>query len=165
MKLGETVHKKILSTAGVFLALLATPSLAQQQSTAMKHAQAVAKKTVDAFNARDAAAVAALDLPNGVSVGPDGNIVKGRAAIQAMYENIFKAWGDFKFTFLAKEAGQTGNGYWAVFDSTVDFKGPNGPVSLHTHDLGVLVPQGKEWKFAVISIGANLPPPGAAPAR
>ena len=131
----------------------------------MERAKAMEKIVVDAFNSKDPATIAGLDMPDAILVAPDGKIYKGRAAIQTYYANTLKAFGDFKTTYAAQAAGPIGNGIWAIYDSAIETKGPNGPISRAVHVMSILVPQGKEWKFAALSVGANVPPPGAPPAR
>jgi uncharacterized protein (TIGR02246 family) len=159
--------RKILPAFAMALVAAAAPAVAQQKPTAndssMERAAAMEKTIVDAFNKKDAAALAALYTRSAVFVGPDGKAVTGRAAIEATEASTLKAWGDFKFTGEVKEAHAVGNGFWAIFDSSVDGNGPNGPVKVRSHVLNVFVPVGKDWKVAVTSIGANVPPPGAPP--
>jgi uncharacterized protein (TIGR02246 family) len=161
--------RNVLSAVAAVLVFIGAPAFAQQKSSAddraMERAKALEKAVIAAWNSKDPAKVAALDTPNAVLVAPDGKVYKGRAAIEAYYVNLFKAFGDFKFTYTAQAAGPIGNGFWAMFDSTAESKGPNGPISRPSHVMGVFVPQGKEWKFAAISVGANVSPPGAPPAR
>lgn len=48
-----------------------------------------AQKFVDAYNKKDAAAIAALFLPTGELIGRDGKAIRGREAIAAHYKEVF----------------------------------------------------------------------------
>ena len=122
----------------------------------MERANAMQKKIVELLNKRDAAGYAALYTADGVVIGPDGSLATGHAAIEASEVAALKAWGDAKFATVTKEARAIGNGViWTVLDSTIDGKGPNGPIALHSHVLNMYVLDGKDWKIAVSSIGLN----------
>lgn len=163
---------KTISAIGIVLALFATPALAQQKSNAdrpgdraMSQAVAFQKRLVELFNKRDAAGIAALYTSNAIFIDPAGNIVKGRASIENAEANIMKAWGDFKFASTVTEAGAVGSNIWLTADSTIDGKGPNGPFTLHVHSLNIAVHEGKDWKVAATSLGADLAPPGEPSTR
>jgi ketosteroid isomerase-like protein len=138
--------------------------MAQEKSaadgTAMKRADAMEKKIVDAFNKKDPAALANLYTDNAVFVGPDGKALMGHAAIQQDEADTIKAWGDFTFKGELKEAGAFGRGFWGLYEASVDGNGPHGPVKVRSHVLNLFVPVGKDWKIVVTSIGANVQPPG-----
>jgi uncharacterized protein (TIGR02246 family) len=150
-------------TVAVMLALTATPSIAQRTPArnlaAIDRATFVGNRVIAAFQQKDAAQVAALYTANGVFVGPDGSVAKGRSAIEAAQAKIINAWGDYSFTAQTREAGRIGNGIWAIADATIDSRRPTGPVTLHTHILNILVPAGHDWRIAVTSVGANVSPP------
>ena len=160
--------RKIISMSAIAF-LAAAPAFAQPKSTAndsaMARETAMGKKVSELFNKKDAAGLAALYTSNGVFIDPTGKVSRGRAAIEATEAATIKAWGDFTFTGVAKEAGTVGNGSWGLIDVTVNAKGANGPMTTHSHSLNVLVREGKEWKIAVTSVGANVAPPGAPPQR
>jgi len=152
----------------IALIVTAAPALAQQKSTSkdrvMERASAEQKALVDSFNKRDAAGIAALYASNAVLVGPSGDISKGRAAIETTETNTIKGFGDFRFASVVKDAGAVGNGLWFTFETTIETKGANGPLTVHVHGLSVLAREGKGWKVAATTLAANVPPPGA-PAR
>jgi ketosteroid isomerase-like protein len=151
-----------ITAIAIVLSLAAAPALAQQKSSAnaraLEHATALEKMIVDAFNKKDAAGLAALYTSNALFVAPDGKTYRGRAEIEKDEANTIKAWGDFKFAGEVIEAHAVGSGFWAVFSSSVDGNGPNGPVKVRSHVVNVVVPVGKGWKVVMTSIGANVPP-------
>src|SRR6185437_1209020 len=160
--------RKIISMSAIAL-VAAAPAFAQQKSTAHDRAMAreteMGKKVSELFNKKDAAGLAALYTTNGIFIDPTGKVARGRAEIEAAEAATIKAWGDFTFNWAAKDAGVVGNGSWGLIDVTVNAKGANGPMTVRSHSLNVLVPVGKEWKIAVTSIGANVPAAGAPPQR
>ena len=86
--------------------------------------------------------------------------------METMQANTYKGWGDgYKFSSEPKEAHALGNGYWFTFETTIELKRPNGPVTTRIHGVNVMVPEGKGWKVALTSVGANVPGPGAPPQR
>jgi ketosteroid isomerase-like protein len=149
--------------------LAGAPAIAQQKAAgsnrAMERAVAEQKALVDDFNKHDAAAIAALYASNAVLVGPTGDVAKGRAAIEQTEANTIKGFGNFKFASVVKDGGAVGNGVWFTFETTIESKAGSGP-TIHVHGLSVLAPDGgKSWKLAATSLAANVPPPGAPPAR
>ena len=161
--------RKIASIFVIGLLIAAAPALAQQKAAsnnrAMKEAKLLEKKVTEVVNKKDAAGYAALYTSNGIFLAPDGSSSKGHAAIEALQAATFKAWGDYKFAVVTKDAGTIGNGIWTIDEATIDGKGPNGPISIRSHVLNILVPQGKDWKIAVTSVGLNVTPPGMPPQR
>ena len=160
--------RKIIVLSAIAL-VAAAPAMAQQKSSAndraMAREAAMAKKVAELFNKKDAAGLAALYTSDGIFVAPTGQVAKGHAAIEAAEAATIKAWGDFTFSGVAKEAGTVGNGSWGLLDLTINAKGPSGAMTTHSHSLNVLVREGKEWKIAVTSVGSNVAPPGAMPQR
>jgi uncharacterized protein (TIGR02246 family) len=135
------------------------PAFAQQKAT-MARAAATEKQIVDLFNKKDAAGLAAHFTSDGVFVGTDGKTATGKAATEAAYAETFKAFGDFKYSAEVKAAHAIGKGYWMLVEASVERKGPNGPISIRSHVVYVVVPAGKDWKIEMASIGANVPPGG-----
>ena len=73
---------------------LSAPVMAQDMATIQRLSDQFAK----AFNAGDAAAVAALYTDDAVILPPDGEIMKGRSAIQAFWKGATEHLGDGKLT-------------------------------------------------------------------
>lgn len=161
--------RKVVSILAAAFVAIAAPALAQQKAAgtdrAMAQAVAWQKHVVDVFNTHSAAAVAALYATDAVFVDPTGKAVKGRAAVETAEVASFKLWGDFKFASTITEARAIGSGLWFTFETVIDAKGTNGPFVVRLHGLNVLAREGKDWKIAVTSLGANLPAAGAPPQR
>src|SRR5690242_2293920 len=80
-----------VTLAAIFLAV---PALAQDKATI----QRLSDKFVKAFNAGEAAAVAALYTDDAIILPPGGEITKGRSAIQAFWKSAAEQIGDGKLT-------------------------------------------------------------------
>ena len=78
-----------------FAASLATPVLAQKTEI-----EAVNAKWVDFFNKGDFAGVASLYTEDATAFPPGSGMVKGRAAIEAMWKGMAEKIGDPKVTSL-----------------------------------------------------------------
>lgn len=61
-------------------------------STARGDIAAIRSSYVDAFNAKNAAAVAALYAPDAVVINPDGSVISGNAAIRKMMADSAANW-------------------------------------------------------------------------
>ena len=70
------------------LALIAIPAIAGAQAPD-PDGQKVADQYMAAFNKADAKGVAALYTTNAVRIGPDGQLITGRAAIEKAYTEAF----------------------------------------------------------------------------
>lgn len=85
-----------LAILAVCFGLLAAPALAQTKATIQK----LDDQWAAAFNRGDAAAVAAMYTRDAYVLPPGGEMVKGRAAIQALWQKNMVALGDVKCTAL-----------------------------------------------------------------
>lgn len=79
----------LLASAGMFAATAQEEAAAAEDADVESLGKA-AGKFVEAYNKRDAAAVAALFLPNGEFIGRNGEAVRGREEIEARYKDIFE---------------------------------------------------------------------------
>jgi uncharacterized protein (TIGR02246 family) len=79
--------------AAIFLAV---PALAQDKATI----QSLSDQFAKAFNAGDAAAVAALYTEDAIILPPGGEMMKGRSAIQAFWKGAAEQFGNGKLTTL-----------------------------------------------------------------
>ena len=70
------------------------PATAQDKTTI----QSLSDKFAQAFNAGDAAAVAALYTEDAVILPPGGEMMKGKSAIQAFWKGATEQLGDAKLT-------------------------------------------------------------------
>src|ERR1051325_2667467 len=110
-------------SAAVFV-LLAVPVQAQSTDPANSPLAAVGKKYVEAYNRKDAAAVAALFTDDAVRVNTQG-ITRGREAIQKSTQAGLDAGGhDLKLQYL--EAHIDGNTGWSIAEANVLVRGADG---------------------------------------
>ncbi len=121
---------------------------------------AVADQYVKATLAGDAKAIAALYTDDAVEMPPNAPAVKGRAAIQQLYEMNFKAAkiSDFSLTHVeSRSSGDTGYDT-GTFRQTVT---PTGGTAMK--DTGkyvvILKRTGGSWKVAYAIYNSDLPPP------
>src|SRR5436305_2054030 len=101
---------KLRALAVSLLVFAATSAHAQD---AMKTAEEIAAKWVAAYNAGDAAAVAALFTQDGVFNAPSGTVLKGRDAIEKAVAGRMKV-GWTRETVTTTNAGAAGTGIWAA---------------------------------------------------
>jgi ketosteroid isomerase-like protein len=81
-----------LSAAALTVALtVGLPALGRAQDPAKTAIDAANKKFVAAFTKQDASAVAATYSPDGNAFPPNSPIVKGRAAIQKMWQDVINS--------------------------------------------------------------------------
>jgi uncharacterized protein (TIGR02246 family) len=78
-----------------FVAGLIAPALAQRAEI-----EAVNAKWIDLFNKGDFAGVASLYTEDATALPPGSGMVKGRAAIEAMWKSMSEQVSDPKFTTL-----------------------------------------------------------------
>jgi uncharacterized protein (TIGR02246 family) len=124
---------------------------------------AVADQYVKATLAGDAKAIAALYTDDAVEMPPNEPAVKGRAAIQQLYERNFKSAkiGDFSLTHVeSRSSGDTG--YDAgMYRQTVTPTG--GPAMKDSGKYVVILKRvAGSWKVAYAIYNSDLPPPPPA---
>ena len=119
-------------------------------------AQKLADEYSAAFNKGDAKALAALYTANAMRLGPDGQVLSGRAAIEKTYAEGFA--GPLKGTKLTLEQG----GVQAVTPDVKVMEGRFAAVGVTTikgRYVNTLVRQGKTWLLASV---VTVPDPPAA---
>jgi uncharacterized protein (TIGR02246 family) len=132
-------------------------------STVSAHAQD-AKKTADefatkwviAYDAGDAAALAALFTQDGVFNAPSGAVLKGRDAIAKALAGRIKA-GWTKETVMTNDAGMAGNAVWAAGEYGLLGSGEVAGKQTGGHFGWVLVRDGDAWHIAMLT--ATVTPP------
>jgi uncharacterized protein (TIGR02246 family) len=118
-------------------------------------AKKVADEYAAAFNKGDAKALAALYAPQGTRLGPDGQLVAGRPAIEKVYADGFA--GPLKGAKLTLEPG-------ATHSITPDVRVMEGRFTVASlaaikgRYVNTLVRQGKSWVLASV-VTINDPPP------
>src|SRR5438046_181009 len=118
---------------------------------------AAGKQYAEAYNRKDAAAVAALFADDAVRV-TDRGIIQGREAIQKSTEAGFEAGGhDLRIRYHVTHID--GNTGWSVAEVDFSVRGKDGSVSpMHAFATSVWVRDGGAWKIKGQSI-VNAPPP------
>ncbi len=86
-----------------------------QAQDASKGGEDLGKRWVAAYDAGDAAGIAALFTKDGVFIPPTGVVLKGREAIEKAVAGRMKA-GWTKETVTNVRGGEAGNAAWAIGD-------------------------------------------------
>jgi uncharacterized protein (TIGR02246 family) len=158
-----TLPPAALLAAGVGYTLLAQDKPkpagrrpAQTADTAEAGVKKTAEEFCKAFDAGDAKAVAALWTADAEYTDPDGEIVRGRDAIETMYAELFKAHP--KATAEARSGSVRALGKrTAVAEGTLTVKAPGDPKPGVTRYSALLVHEDDGWKLA--SVHEWLPDP------
>jgi uncharacterized protein (TIGR02246 family) len=148
---------------GALAALAFRPAVAQtaDHTEAVKTVQMVAAAYQDAFAKHDAKAIAALFVPDGVLLPPNGApIVQGRDAIEQSWSDLFKTFGGHE-TVTVHEAIPVGqdaivgiNDFKIIGDAAHGNKVMSGRAAITLSKT----PDG--WRY--VSITPQIQPPPAA---
>jgi uncharacterized protein (TIGR02246 family) len=163
-------RRSLVLFAGLTLAVLAVGWMTAQDRTAKepkdtkeakdakdskrdadkKAIEELTKEMVQAFEARDAAAVAANWTADGEFIRNDGEPIRGRAEIQKGYANYFKALKgkvklDIHLDGLRFPSADT-----AVSEATMRLKNEEGEVVASSWRNTLLVREGGAWKIAIV---------------
>jgi len=141
-----------------FLVLLfvSVSSISAYAQDAKKTADDFATKWVAAYDAGDAAALAALFTADGVFNAPSGAVLKGRDAIEkALAGRIKSGWT--KETVTTTDAGMAGTAVWAAGEYGLVGSGEQAGKQSGGHFGWVLVRDGDAWRAAMLT--ANVTPP------
>ena len=145
--------RRRLTAAAVFLTI--TAALAAQT------ADPAIAKLVDqyqaAYNKNDGKALAAMYTADALRVGPTGQIITGRAAIEQDYVSNFG--GPFKGTKLTLRPGRTQvvKPDVAVIEGTYEVTGGAAPV--RGRYVNTIVRDGGQWRLASVVTVPELGPP------
>ena len=139
-----------------FLVLLfvSVSSISAYAQDAKKTADDFATKWVAAYDAGDAAALAALFTADGVFNAPSGAVLKGRDAIEKALAGRIKA-GWTKETVTTTDAEMAGTAVWAAGEYGLVGSGEQAGKQSGGHFGWVLVRDGDAWRAAT----ANVTPP------
>ena len=141
VKSGAMIMRR-LALAIAFAAGLIAPALAQKAEI-----EAVNAKWVDLFNRGDFAGMAALYTDDASAFPPGSGIVKGRAAIEAMWKGMAEQVSDPKVTILdVKPLGPSAAREIGTF--SLKIKGPT-PKEVSGKYVVVWEKVGSDWKLAV----------------
>ncbi len=128
------------------------PAQAQGASTA---GEDLGKKWVAAYDAGDAAGIAALFTTNGVFIPASGVVLKGREAIEKAIAGRMKV-GWTKETVTNVEGGEAGNAAWAVGDYALIGSGENQGKQIAGKFGETLVHDSDGWH--ILMLVGNSPP-------
>jgi uncharacterized protein (TIGR02246 family) len=131
-------------------------SLSAYAQDAKKTADDFATKWVTAYDAGDAAALAALFTQDGVFNAPSGAVLKGRDAIEKALAGRIKA-GWTKETITTNDAAMAGSAIWAAGEYGLLGSGEVAGKQTGGHFGWVLVRDGDAWHAAMLT--ANVTPP------
>jgi uncharacterized protein (TIGR02246 family) len=138
------------------LLVMGLSSLSAYAQDAKKTADDFAAKWVTAYDAGDAAALAALFTQDGVFNAPSGAVLKGRDAIEKALAGRIKA-GWTKETVTTTDTGMAGSAVWAAGEYALVGSGEVAGKQSSVHFGWVLVRDGDAWHAAMLT--ANVTPP------
>jgi uncharacterized protein (TIGR02246 family) len=149
------MRRGIIGTAA--LVLIAGLARAEPVDPASSPFAAAGKQYIEAFNRKDAAAVAALFTDDAVRVNAQG-IIRGREAIQKAVETGLNA-GAHDLNLRYHVANVDGNTGWSVAEFDYRIRGKDGAVSpARGFATTVWVRDGGAWKIKGQGL-VNAPPP------
>jgi uncharacterized protein (TIGR02246 family) len=143
--------------AGAVLVVMAGPVRAEAVDPATSPFAALGKQYTEAYNRKDAAAVAALFSEDAIRVSASG-MIQGRAAINKAVEDAIQGGGhDLSLRYhVAHVDGNTG---WAIVEYQSQVRGKDGAdTPVHGHSTTVYVRDGGNWKIKAQGT-VNMPPP------
>jgi uncharacterized protein (TIGR02246 family) len=149
--------KRALPVLSLVVAMGATAIAAGAQEAGVRAAvEASNKKFMAAAAKGDAAAVAALYTPDAEALPPNSDVVKGRAAIQAMWKSVFDSGvGGVELTTIHAEA----QGPTAYETGTYVIKAKDGSVADRGKYVVVWKRIGGSWMLHRDIWNTNLPAP------
>lgn len=153
----RTVTLLVVSLVFVTVAALGEPPKADPARGAIERA---GKAFVDAFGRGDVAAVAAMYAEDAIAFPPDGDMVKGRAAIEALWKG-FRDTGAKSMEFNVVDVVSSGN--LAAETGTAKLRvqpAGAGEATVTVKYLVVWKKQGGTWQL-YRDIWNNMPAPGA----
>jgi uncharacterized protein (TIGR02246 family) len=150
-------RQRVCMLTGLAVLVLGVGFMAAQDKTAKDSRRAADKQAIDrlseemaqAFDKRDAAALAAHYTADGEFVRNDGEVIRGRAEIQKAYAEFFK-----KLTGKPKLEIQTDDHRFpsadtAIAEATVRLKNEEGETVASSWRNTLLVREGGQWKVAI----------------
>jgi uncharacterized protein (TIGR02246 family) len=108
------------------------------------------KDMVEAFDKRDAAAIAATWTDEGMFVHNDGEPIRGRAEIQKGYAEFFKTLQGKSKLEVQSDVLSFTSADTAVSETTLRLKNEEGDVVGSGRQETVLVREGGQWKIAIV---------------
>jgi uncharacterized protein (TIGR02246 family) len=143
----------VLIVAGFTCVATAQEPAAQEPAPAAEDADIdalgqAAARFVTAFNAKDAAAIAALFLPSGEMIGRDGEVIRGTADIEARYRELFSGESVPQVALEASSVHLVAAGV-AIEEGTLHFSaGESEPVRSVSYSATQVKQDDGSWKIA-----------------
>ena len=153
----------VVGVLGIFFGVLPDRAVAQTKGKTDPVLSKLAKEWADAFNAKNAAGVAALYTEDATVNPPNEAAVQGRKNIQTWVQKMIDQ-GMNKMVLTPTESAISGNiAYEAgTYSATVTSPGSK-PVTDKGKYVVVLKQAGGSWLLAHDIFNSDLPPPPAAP--
>jgi len=151
-------RKGILLVAGLAVVVLGVGFMAAQDKTAKgpdREADKAAidkliKENIQAFNNRDAAAIAANWTAEGEYIRNDGEPIRGRAEIEKGYAEYFKTLKGKPKLEIQTDGLRFTSADTAVLEVTLRLKNEEGELIASSWRNTLLVREGGQWKIAIV---------------
>jgi uncharacterized protein (TIGR02246 family) len=153
---GTTREATVKLYAFVVTALMVGWVVPAQAQDASNAGEDLGKKWVAAYDAGDAAAIAALFTPDGVFIPASGVVLKGREAIKnAIAARIKAGWNKETVNFI--EGGAAGDAGWTIGDYAILGSGENEGKQIAGKYGETLVHDSDGWHIVML-VGNATPP-------
>ncbi len=151
-------RKSILLFAGLALLVLGVGFMTAQDKPAKapkREADKLAidrltKEMIQAFDRRDAAAMAAHWTADGEFIRNDGEAIRGRAEIQKAYAEYFKTLTDKPKLEVQSDGLRFPSADTAIAEVTLRLKNDDGDIVASSWRNTLLVREGGQWKVAIV---------------
>jgi uncharacterized protein (TIGR02246 family) len=151
-------RKSIVLVTGLALLVLGVGFMAAQDKTAKDPKREADKQAIDklskdmiqAFAKRDAAAIAANYTANGEFIRNDGDVIRGRAAIEKAYAEYFRQLTGKPKLEIQTDELRFPSADSAVAEVTLRLKNDEGETIASSWRNTLLVREGGQWKVAIV---------------
>src|SRR5262249_45553006 len=151
-------HKRVLLVTGLAVVVLGAGFMTAQDkkdkgSDREADKQAIdklIKQSIEAYNKRDAAAIAAHWTAEGEYIRNDGEPIRGRAEIQKGYAEFFKTVKGKPRLEIQTEGLRFTSADTAVSEVILRLKNEEGEVTASSWRNTLLVREGGEWKVSIV---------------
>lgn len=124
-------------------------SIPPAPDTAEKAVRESAQQFVDAYNRHDAAAISAMYLPAAQIVDEADNTIEGREAIQALFENVFKAYPETKVEVQIESIRMIGRSLALESGTTTTLRSSSEPLEVARYSVVHVLTDGK-WLMGLV---------------
>jgi uncharacterized protein (TIGR02246 family) len=155
---GRTSVGAVGAAALALGAWLVAPAAAEQPAALETALKAEARGTVKAFNAADAAGLAASFLDAGELVDEDGNVYAGRPQITALFKKFFERFPQAVLELEVTGSRPIGEGL-AIEEGVRRITADAGAAAAQMRYVAVRLKQGDRWPIVSYREFADDPPP------